>query len=254
MRADRVCLAGLLTCCLATVGDASGERAIVVRRGTTMAAAVSPDGSRIAIDLHGALWLLPVTGGRATRITDELGDARQPSWSPDGTRLAYQSYRDGTWRLWIAQADGSDAVAVTSGPFDDREPHWSPDGARIAFSSDRSGNYDVWVLEVSSGAVRQVTSSPANEYWPAWSPSGAEIAFVSTRTPDPGIYAAALDGRERLLAGGGGTLGAPAWTLDGSTVVWTEVKWRRGTPAARRPGAVGWRGRRSVSSAVAAFR
>ena len=114
-------------------------------------------------------------------------------------------------------------MAVTSGPFDDREPHWSPDGARIAFSSDRSGNYDVWVLEVSSGTVSQVTRSPANEYWPAWSPSGTEIAFVSTRTPDPGIYAAALDGRERLVAAGGGTLGAPAWTLDGSTVVWTEV-------------------------------
>ena len=52
---------------------------ITVREGTSMAIALSPDRTRVAIDLQGGLWTVPIGGGRATRITDEYGDARQPS-------------------------------------------------------------------------------------------------------------------------------------------------------------------------------
>src|SRR5262249_11871194 len=133
---------------------------VTVHEGTSMAIALSPDERTIALDLQGGLWTMPAGGGQARRITDEYGDARQPAWSPDGRRLAYQSYRDGTWRIWTSGADGSDAKAVTTGSFDDREPHWSPDGSKIAFSSDRSGNYDIWILDVASGRIEQVTKDP----------------------------------------------------------------------------------------------
>ena len=59
-----------------------------------MAAALSPDGRTIAIDLLGTLWTMPAAGGVAKPITDISMDARQPSWSPDGTRIAFQAYRD----------------------------------------------------------------------------------------------------------------------------------------------------------------
>lgn len=133
---------------------------ITVSEGTSMAIALSPDKRTLVIDLQGGLWSLPVGGGTAKRLTDEYSDARQPSWSPDGRRIAYQGYRDGTWRIWAIAPDGSNSTALTSGSFDDREPNWSPDGSRIAFSSDRSGNYDVWVLDVASGRVRQITKDP----------------------------------------------------------------------------------------------
>ncbi len=188
-----------------------------------MAIALSPDKRTIVIDLQGTLWSLPVSGGAARRLTDEYNDARQPAWSPDGRRIAYQGYRDGTWRIWTMAADGSDQKAVTSGSFDDREPHWSPDGSKIAFSSDRSGNYDVWVLDVASGATTQVTRDPGNDMLPTWSPDGREIAFVSARSSAPGVYATTTDGRERLVAASSGSPGTPSWTPDGRQVLFSVL-------------------------------
>ena len=196
---------------------------VTVHEGTSMAVALSPDKRTLAIDLQGTLFTLPVAGGAAKRITDEYNDARQPSWSPDGRQIAFQGYRDGTWRVWTVSPDGADLKALTSGPFDDREPVWSPDGSKIAFSSDRSGNYDVWVLEVATGRVQQVTKNLANEFAPAWSPDGREIAFVSTRAAAPGIYSSTLDGQERLLAATTGTAGAPSWTPNGSQVLFSTM-------------------------------
>ena len=188
-----------------------------------MAIALSPDKRTLILDLQGSLWSLPAAGGTARRIIDEYNDARQPSWAPDGSRIAFQSYRDGTWRIATVAPDGSGMKALTSGSFDDREPNWSPDGKSIAFSSDRSGNYDVWVLDVASGQVRQITKNPANDFFPSWSPDGRELAFVSNRTPSPGVYATTLEGQERLIAPADGQVGAPSWAPSGRQVVFSVV-------------------------------
>src|SRR5262245_31868391 len=130
-----------VVCVLAVRGQPAPPRNVHVtlHEGTNMAASLSPDGRTIAIDLLGTLWTLPAEGGTATAITDIFLDARQPVWSPDGRRLAFQAYRDSTWQIWTVGADGKDLKPVTSSAYDDREPVWSPYGARLAFSSDRSG-------------------------------------------------------------------------------------------------------------------
>jgi len=201
---------------------------VTLHEGTSMAAALSPDGRTIAIDLLGTLWTMPASGGVAKPITDIAMDARQPSWSPDGTRLAFQAYRSTTWQIWTMNADGSDLRAVTSGPYDDREPSWSPDGRRIAFSSDRSGSYDVWVLALATGDITQVTADPSNEFHPSWRRASNEIAFVSDRREKPGVYAVAAsasgsNATERLVAASEGAVAGPAFASDGSSIAFTVL-------------------------------
>jgi Tol biopolymer transport system component/imidazolonepropionase-like amidohydrolase len=201
---------------------------VTLHEGTSMAAAMSPDGRTIAMDLLGTLWTMPAGGGVAKPITDISMDARQPSWSPDNTRLAFQAYRSSTWQIWTTKADGSDLRAVTSGPYDDREPSWSPDGRRIAFSSDRSGSYDIWVVTLATGDVRQLTSDPSNEFHPSWRVGSNEIAFVSDRREVPGVYA--VDGvapgsnpSERLVTASEGAVAGPAFVPDGSSIAFNVI-------------------------------
>jgi Tol biopolymer transport system component/imidazolonepropionase-like amidohydrolase len=205
--------------------DAPSRRvALTLHEGTNMAAALSPDGRTLVIDLQGTLWSLPSSGGAAKAITDVYLDARQPAWAPDNQRLAFQGYADGVWHLYVIGADGGGLRAVTSGPFDDREPSWSRDGSHLAFSSDRSGNYDVWDLDVASGAVRQLTKNPANDYSPAYSPSSSTIAFVTEREDRRGIWGIdASSGIESSLAPYAGALSAPSWTPDGSKVIFNAI-------------------------------
>ncbi|HVW67936.1 MAG TPA: amidohydrolase family protein [Steroidobacteraceae bacterium] len=234
-RARRATLGGVAAVCaaaaLAAQHDRAGVMRVTVHEGTEIAVALSPDRSTMVIDLQGVLFGLPVRGGAAHALTDALYDAHQPCWYADGSRIAFQSDRDGHWRIWSVRPDGSDPKVLTPGPFEAREPACAPDGKHVAFTSDRSGNFDIWELTLADGTLRQVTHAPSGESRASYSPDGREIAYVSDREKAAGIYATASDGAERLVArteveSGGMTVpvGTPTWTPDGKKVLFTLIK------------------------------
>ena len=204
-------------------GEPEGGIQVTITEGTNVALALSPDESTLALDLLGRIWVMPADGGVATALTDPVGDARQPAWSPDGSRIAFQAYWDGNYHIWSVAADGTGLRQHTRGPFDHREPHWSPDGGRIAFSSDRGGSYDIWVLALDGGGPEQRTDWVGSEYGPAFSPDGAGIAFAADGDA-AGIWVLG-GGAEprRVTEGDGGELNAPSWSADGATLSFNSI-------------------------------
>ena len=169
----------------------------VLTEGTNFAVAPSPDGKQLALDVAGAIWLLPVTGGQARRLTDPMLDASQPDWLPDGKHLVFQAYTQGNFQLWMVDVHSGELRQVTTGPFDHREPAVSPDGAAVAFVTDRSGHCRLAILDLNSGARRDWADLPGEASQPAWSADGRQIVCVSDGRR---IVAASQGGEARVIA------------------------------------------------------
>jgi Tol biopolymer transport system component len=131
----------------------------------------------------------------------------QPRFSPDGSRIAFASYRSGGPEIWIARRDGSGLQQITSlGAPELFIGGWSPDGARIAFDAPIAGNDDVFVVGADGGHLRQLTSEPSVDGVPSWSGDGRWIYFLSTRAGAiPDIWRVSPDGgpATRMTRNGG---------------------------------------------------
>lgn len=123
---------------------------------------------------------------RLTTNTDDLA----PAWSPDGTKIAVSSGRDGDGsEIYVMDADGGNRTRLT---YTKRDwgPAWSPDGTKVAFASflhrNGYGDYDIYVMDADGGNRTRLTNDTANDWNPAWSPDGTKIAFASDRDDDDG--------------------------------------------------------------------
>src|SRR5262245_43171538 len=86
---------------------------------------------RIVFDNHDDVWVIHADGTDLTRLTRSPWPEFDPSWSPDGTHIAYRSERGGDPEIWVMNADGSHTRGLTRG----LSPAWSPDGSKIAYAS-----------------------------------------------------------------------------------------------------------------------
>ena len=91
---------------------------LTITEGTNIAVRPSSDGKRLAFDLYGVIWTIPVTGGVATRLTDDFSDGRCRTGGPNGETVAFQSYRDGNYHIYTVGSDGKGLTQLTNGPFD----------------------------------------------------------------------------------------------------------------------------------------
>ncbi|MCE6995290.1 amidohydrolase family protein [Saccharothrix sp. S26] len=199
----------------------------MLREGTNISVAVSPDGRWLATDLVTAIWVLPASGGTARRLTGDLQDATLPSWSPAGRSIAFQSFRDGNFHLYVVDVGGGEPRQLTRGRFDHREPAFSPDGTRIAFTSDRGGSYGVWLLEVRSGELTALTGPPDEAAAPRWSPDGERIIFTVNDNAVDVVTVATAERVRVATAPAGGRVHGAAFGPDGRTPSYTLVRGHR---------------------------
>ena len=161
-------------------------------------------------------------GTDAVQLTNDVALNTDPAWSPDGSRIAYTSERDGGRAIYVRNADGSNVKRLTPLTQDSFDPAWSPDGTRIAFVRVRDANPEVYVVNVDGSGELRLTSNPTIDTDPAWSPDGARIAFSSDRAGNHDIYVMGADGSAITRVTNGPTLDRyPAWSPDGSRLAFS---------------------------------
>jgi TolB protein len=184
------------------------------------------------------VWLVATDGTRVRRLTTDPGIDTAPTWSPDGSQVAYLArfddssmeaqgiggalgaidfgplghYRNGGGELCVVGADGT-GRRVLVGTMPAAAPAWSPDGTRIAFARPDQG---IYVVRADGTGLKRL-SSGGHDY-PAWSPDGRTIAYSS----NAGIWVMRADGsHKRRLTSVGDDLGS-SWSPDGTWIAFTR--------------------------------
>jgi Tol biopolymer transport system component len=159
----------------------------------------------------------------ARSVVYNLTNARSrdwhPSWSPDGSRIAFNSDRANNTEIYVMNANGSNPVNVSNNPGSDGSPAWSPVADDIAFISDRDGGYDLYMLDLTGGSARRLTEDGVAKSDPAWSPDGRKIVYwqqVSANSTELRVIDIG-SGEITILRAEGQSLW-PAWSPDGSPI------------------------------------
>src|SRR5439155_3887001 len=140
---------------------------------------------RIAFDNHDDVWAIDADGTHLARLTHSPGPDFDPSWSHDGTQIAFRSERSGETEIWVMNADGRGQRRMAAC----LSPAWSPDGSVIGFA----GPAGLSVIRPDGTGLRVLPHTEGGEY-PSWSPDGSRIAFNSNLTGDHVMYIAQADG------------------------------------------------------------
>ncbi|MDR5858674.1 Tol-Pal system protein TolB [Halomonas eurihalina] len=119
-----------------------------------------------------------------------------PSWSPDGSKLAYVSFESERPAIYVQEVSSGRRVKLTSFEGLNSAPSWSPDGRKLAMALSRDGQPEIYTIDIGSRDLQRITNSPSIETEPSWSPDGRSLIYTSDRSGGPQIYRQALGGGE----------------------------------------------------------
>jgi Tol biopolymer transport system component len=165
------------------------------------------------------IYVMNPDGTGITRLTDSSDYDGVPCWSPDGSQIVFESWRDTNRNreIYVMNSDGTNQINLTNNQAIDEAPAWSPDGTKIAFDSNRSGQFQIYIMNLDGSNVTQLTTNGGLE--PAWSFDGSHIAYESNHE----IYVMNVDGSEQTrLTNNSADDGWPAWSPDNTKITFVS--------------------------------
>lgn len=192
---------------------------------------VSPDHSQVVFEskVAGDLDVMfgPI-GGPYQPVAASRATEAMPSWSPDGTRICYQSDQGAQakhYNLYLYEVGSGNRTRLTSHPASDRMPTWSPDGSSIVFTSNRAGSsrFQLYRMPAGGGEAVRLTNSSANDDSPVFSHDGRRLAFVSNRSGASNVFIMDLSSRSvEQVTHGTAIAGSPSWSGDDSEIMYNS--------------------------------
>lgn len=166
----------------------SGRAApVLARSGLNMGVAVAPGGGRMAVVVsvegNSDIYLANLDGSGLRNLTNHPAIDVSPTWSSDGSQIAFVSNRHGSPQIFVMPAGGGGASRITFAGSYNQTPSWCPrgDNSLIAFTGADGGTFDVFTVNSTGGNIMRLTQAQGRNSDPAWSPDGRLIAFWSSR-------------------------------------------------------------------------
>lgn len=140
-----------------------------------------------------------------------------PSWSPDGRQILFESTRDGKYAIYVMNTDGTNLRKLTSGAADDEQPRWSRDGRQIVFISNRDGHSQLYLMKADGSGQRRLTNGPDEDYIPDFSPKGDQVVFSTEN--ETFVIRTDGTGRTRLPVSGDNV----RWSPNGKKILFAKT-------------------------------